>query len=134
MREILFRAWDKVKKTMHKGAERPYMYLTNSGRHVGIGCDLHHSLYHDTSRNFDDEVILMQYTGLKDKNGKKIFEGDIVDLAEHDMDEWRSCVEYNEYWTGFGVSDGGAWYRLGDFNKLEVIGNVYEHSSLLEQK
>lgn len=93
--------------------------------------------------NDDRLFITMQYTGLKDKNGKEIYEGDIFIVRElHDGDEyiWNNekqtaipqTVTWNEKSCGFefGLSTRIA-YQPGHF---EVIGNIYENPELLEEK
>ncbi|EGP8351150.1 hypothetical protein I0M91_001284 [Listeria monocytogenes] len=84
--------------------------------------------------NFDD-VLLMQYTGLKDKNGKKIFEGDIVDISVYDRLDWSSIkgkvVFLNGAWL---VEDVGhfAITLQSETNEIEIIGNVHENLGLWE--
>ena len=135
MREIKFRAWDKVCREMFYNSE-----LANGDMMV-ICLDGEIQLSDDDTYKPDD-FILMQYTGLKDKNGKEIYEGDILRL-------WRSTgkngeprgeyykpfpVEYCELWTQFVVVDKankaqmGIWQAFGAF---EVIGNIYENPELL---
>ena len=77
---------------------------------------------------------LMQYTGLKDKNGVEIYEGDICNCREY---ECFGKIEWNEDNAGFYfyvvVEDGGfdeeRLYEYAD--ELEVIGNIYENPELL---
>ena len=78
-----------------------------------------------------DNIELMQYTGLKDKNGVKIFEGDIVCVED------EICyVAWSEYYSAFVLRFTDCECNedmLGDFESkyLEAIGNIYENPELL---
>lgn len=71
-----------------------------------------------------DEVNLVQYTGLKDKNGKEIYEGDIVTF-EGSLTDYAGIVEFK-----YGSYEPFPYWRSG--NDYEVIGNIYENPELLE--
>ena len=129
MREIKFRAWDKLSCKIREVAAINWVEgivmlwkVTGSVR----------STYYT---ELEDGVELMQYTGLKDKNGKEIYEGDILRFQ---FSEW--CIS-PVYWTkerGWTVHGNiTAWeYSIGsDFSKsnLEVIGNIYENPELLKE-
>ena len=78
----------------------------------------------------EKEIIFMQYTGLKDKNGVLIFESDIV------ITPYRNTNGYIYYSApSFGLKDKTGIctdFTWEDFNEFEVIGNIYEHSHLLD--
>lgn len=81
-----------------------------------------------------DEYILLQYTGLKDKNNKEIYEGDIVHSKWVDIE-----CQCGEEYTGIITYEKGAfWLQTTldgyDTNWLEVIGNIHENPELLEEK
>lgn len=110
-REIKFRGWDKTNNTMVSLA----IGITNDGRFNII-----------PGNNISGMTLtdLMQYTGLKDKNGKEIYEGDIV--KEKDG---VAPVEY--LYTEFlamDITDNGNCNLLGEH--CEVIGNIYENPEL----
>ena len=70
----------------------------------------------------------MQYTGLLDKNGKEIFEGDILHVWEHNCDD-KGVVRYSEDRCAFIVGKYGC--TVGEFENIEIIGNIYENKNLL---
>lgn len=85
-----------------------------------------------------DEVELMQCTGLKDKNGRMIYEGDIVKLyTVSGNGVGRILIEkvfWEEYSGGF-VTSGNYGYGRFDYDDVyEVIGNIYENPELLESE
>ena len=95
--------------------------------------ELNDSVMNDYITAYPDEIKLMQSTGLKDKNGKEIFEGDIVKMAK----DVYSDLTYYEI-----VRHRGGAYRLESNQHgcelwlrhtiCEVIGNIYENPELLE--
>lgn len=109
MREIKFRTWDG--NTMFQS--------------------------HCPQENIDDGCAVMQYTGLKDKNGTEIYEGDI--LRRYDS---FGEVYYQEELARFAVDscegsrqiDKAILFNQISPKKLEVIGNIYENKELLEEK
>jgi uncharacterized phage protein (TIGR01671 family) len=78
---------------------------------------------------------IIQCTGLKDKNGKLIFEGDIVTGKDH-FDRDRKCiVEYSKtYCCYFITGDGWSDEYMFNLNDKEVIGNIYENEDLRQKE
>lgn len=83
-----------------------------------------------------DEIELMQSTGLKDKNGKEVFEGDIIKCTRGCLHEVYIEKEYGgTYFGGMpavylkGLRDGYAWTE-----HEEIVGNIYENPELLEDE
>ncbi|VQL31210.1 YopX protein [Streptococcus pneumoniae] len=98
----------------------------------------------EDKRNGED-VILMQSTGLKDKNGKEIFEGDIVRTTRFlgRADEIGGFYEYEKDYVGVVKVLEGSWVidtgivavRLwSEIDESEVLGNIYENPELLEDE
>ena len=118
-----FRAWDKDEKYFITEAT---IVLDKDGSveeieyyHTKLG----HSVYNDISY-----YELLQSTGLKDKNGVEIFEGDIVSCFK----EGLSVVEYHH--GGFGLVCNGYFESfINAFGEVEVLGNKYEHPYLLKE-
>lgn len=124
MREIKFRAWDKKNKKMlvDYDIDNPASWPTWNLNNVIEEYD-----------RIDWE--LMQFTGLKDKNGKEIYEGDIWNGREVKFGQFYTYLENglgNSYWiTGFYIdNDEGISEPVESGG--EVIGNIYENPELIK--
>jgi uncharacterized phage protein (TIGR01671 family) len=127
MREIKFRAWNKEDKQMIYDDDEIIL-----GYHSGA------------FGSFDDDrYIFMQYTGLKDKNGKEIYEGDILQ-ADYDFvfivkfGEYDNGESYELSVSGYGwhmqeIKDKNYFKDLLFMDDFFVIGNIYENPELLKE-
>jgi uncharacterized phage protein (TIGR01671 family) len=86
----------------------------------------------------DEDIVFMQYTGLKDKNGAEIYEGDIVEqefMGPCPLDVGSFIGIVNFYEDGYGIEneDGTNGIMLfSEININEVLGNIYENPELLK--
>ncbi|MBG9796909.1 YopX family protein [Brevibacillus laterosporus] len=135
MREIKFRIWDKDYKKMRRCGENTHdsIYFDEDGTALYYNLQNGCGSLPDGTGTYD----LMQYTGLKDKNGKEIYEGDIVKGKSYSLatpSRLIGKVQYN--YNGFHVYGirryKGMFETLG--TAFEVIGNIYENPHLLNQE
>ena len=133
MREIKFRAWDgnrirEIFKIIFQ-QEGASVFFTDTNPPFEAG----HLPMHD------ERLKLMQYTGLKDKNGKEIYEGDILQDTLTKIIyavKFGNCKKYafngwyveNEYYDSRPINGD---YDTNVNSKIEVIGNIYENPELL---
>lgn len=129
MRDIKFRVWDKDLKLMHICGEDIHDSISFSQNNKAFYYNLQNGC---GSLTENSSYVLMQYTGLKDKNGKEIYEGDIVYILSEDenatiiwdKDSTRYVIRFEGWCTDFDSYYG---------KDLEVIGNAYENPELLEE-
>ena len=146
-REIKFRMWDKKSKKMRKVESIGFGKLNHYENPVvnGVGYDCINDKEIMVHRDFP-HFELMQYTGLKDKNDNKIYEGDIIRQVkvrtkeEHiDKNNYKVVFKYGSFWLE--RPDGNTVYikdfptidEFVGFECFEVIGNVYENPELLKE-
>lgn len=128
MREIKFRIWDVENKEMLNVQELDFEPTFYGGR-IAIRPDQYND-YFDT-----EDMILMQYTGLHDKNGKEIYEGDIVN-AKYKKVEITGIVKYDADYCEYRIynkNETEYMYLWKNIN-LEVIGNAYDNPELLKEE
>lgn len=114
--ELKFRAWHKERKKYYdvKSIDFEKMYITLI-ENIKTGT---RKVY------FNEDLIIEQYTGLKDKNGKEIYVGDILKITlENTRVIYKVLGDYKEF-----IKDG----VYSSYYKLEVVGNIHENKELLK--
>lgn len=121
-----YRAWDKIHKIMYEVDD--IMSINFGKSEIGVK-----TLFFDQTNRYNfDDIVLMQSTGMRDKNDREIFEGDIIDSTDGFL---AGVIEFRVS-LGMFVSD------LVEYNNFErlcnvassrkIIGNIWEHPELLE--
>lgn len=122
MRELSFRIWDKKEKTMFLSPIEI--------EHLGSWFDAHlPGAIADTGNK-----IVMQYTGLKDKNGTEIYEGDIVEFLDWKPKEvvWGNKID--KALSGCcGYMLDGTMHFLGENETYLIIGNIHDNPELVKE-
>lgn len=140
-REIKFRAWDKTTSVM-----------VSDYAHNGSYGELYCVYFHDSAYNTNGcpDLILEQFTGLLDKNGKEIYEGDIIRMVKDGIGQVimvNNCstkdriVIWHEEEARFSwmlldgqVNSSGWSFCKNNEDIMEIIGNIHENKELLESE
>lgn len=121
-----FRIWHKPLKQMHYND----FVITSTGYVAKIyQQDDYMMKFNQEDLEFEKQCVIMQCTGLKDKNGKLIYEGDILRINNKEIHP----VEYMKCYAQFHIEDHGVVESFFCYT-YEVIGNIYQNLELLTEE
>ena len=127
MREIKFRVWDNIAKKYIDGR---YVSISGLGLLHVAKCIIK-TCFRPLHTRKNPWFIVEQFTGLKDKNGTEIYEGDVlIDDAGEPIEYW--VVKFSD--GGFVGECAGVAESLFELTNLEIAGNIHENTELLEEK
>ncbi len=127
MREIKFRGWHIPKKTMFSAEEMASDQLTllPTGSFINVSGDSTHL----SQIMPQDKFIPLQFTGMRDKDGKEIYEGDVVELRQETSKGSEGLLTTIVEWSKDGLNFN--IYPCHDEKYWKVIGNIYENPELV---
>ena len=131
-REIKFKCWDVERKMMYNIAFPSW----NGMIEVWEDNKPQTKVLFLSQGGPEEQGILREYTGLKDKNGKEVLEGDLVRIPDClETETLVEQVEYSDMWLGFEpfVPSCATCNFVPKEKQIEVIGNVWENPGLLEK-
>lgn len=117
MREIKFRTWSDKLKIMGEVVSIDYRIKRITAKTVN-------NFFWD---DLFDDLKLMQYTGLKDKNDNEIYEGDLIKWGTNTV--WTINFEKGSFWLGINMIGKRTIRNICD--EIEIIGNIHENGDLL---
>lgn len=126
---IRFRAWNKATKEVHEDDD--IIAINFEEKQICVK-----TLFFDQLNHYDfDDVVLMQSTGFRDKNGKEIFEGDILNYkGKKALVTWHgSYASFIYRFVGESQKRNPEWDPLYlAYMKCEIVGNIWEDGELLD--
>ena len=131
---LRYRAWDKIRKTMYEADD--IMYIDFEEKQICVK-----TLFFERASRYDfNDIVLMQSTGLKDKNGKEIFEGDIIAINLEGIETPITAKVFQNRKIGilmfhaFEDNEDVPMVELLEGNSVEfaIIGNIWEDPELTE--
>lgn len=138
MTQIKFRAWDEQRKEMHHDFQFIRSGIQGNDWVIFTSDKQPFSSNWKDNPHFSQQLKIMQFTGLKDKNGKEVYEGDVLREKKECYEPALGVVHYmspafivadkdgNTYWLGGGRAG------IEQLKDTEVIGNIYENPELLK--
>jgi len=123
MREIKFRAW-REGRMIYSNVPSGILIRLDGGL-TKLLASTHYEIE-------DKDLVIMQYTGFKDTNGKEIYEGDFVRGCDEDGIPFVGVIEWEN--AGFSINEDGAYMVISCMHplaieSLEVYGNIFEEES-----
>jgi uncharacterized phage protein (TIGR01671 family) len=133
-REIKFRTWDKQLKQFAEWTNRDPFFDTSHGQIFFWERVQREDGSYDGDiilQDYGDRFVLQQYTGLKDKNGKEIYEGDILKWYEGE-NNLSEVIFQNGSFMVRGINWGAFWYITDYYDVYTWFGNIFENPELLK--